>query len=110
MEERRLEPKFVKAFLTLRDHLNHIADNVIGEPMDPKVEACLQMAADMIDEQVTMDKYYTWPGKDDAEETEEDSKESNPYLFLENEESDIPSTDDLENWFNGGTSKDDSDE
>ena len=137
-DEKHLSPEQAAGFQKLADHLNSIAQQ-IGEPMDPKVEAMLRMAADCIEEQIQLDKYYPWgcvecgghvedEEEDEYEEVEEyDTEEPNgTYRFLEENdeirdeegpnvttverETVIPSAEQLQNWLSNGAPKDDEDD
>jgi len=105
------------AFQRLADHLNDMAGR-IGEPMDPKVQAHLRMAADCIEEQIQLDKYYPWGcdhcGEDAQDDSElivvatEEPNTSGEYRFLDNEEQPEPTTpsaEQLQNWLSNGAPK-----
>lgn len=62
-----------------------IANQVVGQPFDPKIEATLEIAYALLEEQLNLDKEYEWgerAPRDDRFVTDSD---------------DIPSADDLKN-------------
>jgi len=62
-------------------------------PFDPKVYNMLELAYDMLDEQLVGDKLYSW----DIFPTNDEMNDK--YLFLNNE-GDLPSSDELQSWLN----------
>jgi len=71
------------------------------EPMDSKVLGLLEMAYDMLSEQVYFDKHYTWD-KAKVEPIEQVNARNTPkekkFLFL-NDSHTPPSAEELEEWF-----------
>jgi hypothetical protein len=58
-EPKNLTPEQKEKLAKIADTLELLATK-LTEPVDPKVEAMLRMAADMLNEQVQLDKYYPW--------------------------------------------------
>jgi len=118
--QKKLSIKEVAQLVRLKNHLNEIADNIIGEPIDPKVSSLLQMAADMIEEQINMDKYYSWEDFSCGRPLDKGGKEEPKYQFLDNDEDDkeneevvektTPTATELKQWFSGGAVEDGSSE
>jgi len=90
------------AMLRLAKHFDDVADQ-LAEPVDPKVEAFLRMAADCLKEQVILSKYYPYDF-----EGQEQEPNSEDFLFLTNSESkeELPSADELQSWFDAGANND----
>ncbi len=127
-QSKRLTDEQKISFQKIADHLNKLADK-LGEPIDPKVDAMLRMAADCIDEQIQMEKYYPRECSHCDEHNHDEEHEgggvitarepdSTPYLFLDNDDEDednnesmpklmIPSADQLKSWLSNGAPKED---
>ena len=68
--------------------------DMIVEPVDPKVEGCLELAFAMLVEQLEADRRYEWgeiPPRDDK------------FLYLSNDkDNEIPGPDELNSWLGNG--------
>ena len=64
--------------------------NMVVEPVDPKVEGCLEIAFTMLTEQLDCDRRYEWgpvPARDDK------------FLYLSNDkDNEVPGADELDTW------------
>lgn len=71
----------------IRAIMTHLAQAValVKEPVDPKVEAALEIAFELCAEQLALDKHYKWL---------QDPPDEDRFLI-----DDGPSADDLESWF-----------
>ena len=65
----------------------------LGEPIDTKVLAMLEMTYDMLEQQLAFDIYYEWEQKDSEDDANKigPNKPDNP--------DDTPSLEDLNGWF-----------
>lgn len=98
-------------------HLESLAEHLAAEPLDPKIEAHLRMAADCLREQVQLNKYYPWALCDDCgvpmQIEDKQKPSSSEYKYLDNTdeslESDIPSVEDLRKMFEEPGGNDDGD-
>lgn len=91
----------------LAGHLNAVADECFRPPFDPKIAAILQMAADLAEEQVQMDKVYEC-----YHQVQEEPDLSGAYKLLgqdddvinrpKEQEDTVPTAEDLQRWFNNG--------
>jgi len=68
------------------------------EPMDSKVLGLLEIAHDMLFEQIELDKFYTWGPALEVEHASTHQPEGKKFLFIKEEE-EPPSAEELENWF-----------
>ncbi len=78
--------------------LQNLASMVV-EPVDPKVEACLELAFRMLTEQLSCNRRYEWEGAPAADDK---------FLYLSNDkDNNIPDADELNDWLDGGGKKND---
>lgn len=101
-EERELDGATLRKIDIIRTTLNEIIAEM-GAPIDPKAIGLLEMAVDMLEEQVIMDKTYEYPDcpnciHDEREEVHESppEKPNSQMLFFKNKG---PSANDLRDMF-----------
>ena len=87
-EPKILTPKQKEKLTSIAETLEILASKLL-EPVDPKVEAMLRMAADMLNEQVQLNKYYPWGCGGECAETNE--------LLVKNYDMDEAATDEESN-------------
>jgi hypothetical protein len=90
-ENEELKPKDLQKIARIKDALEKIVGE-IHEPLDPKIIALLEMSIDMLEEQVILDKKYTYD--DDCPACQADSKEPDCQLKFFDED-DSPSAEEL---------------
>ena len=99
-EERQLDEVTLRKIDIIRTTLNGLISEM-GMPIDPKAIGLLEMAVDMLEEQVVMDKVYDYPDCPNCihEAPEEEAKEkpNSQMLFFKNKKG--PSPDDLRSMF-----------
>lgn len=82
----------------LIEGVQKLAEKII-EPVDPKVEGCLELAFRCLVEQIACDRRYEW---------EEIAPPDDKFLFLSNEkDNEIPDADELNNWMSGDSGETD---
>lgn len=69
--------------------IQNMGDKIV-EPIDPKVEGCLELAFNMLVEQLECDRRYEWEGVPPRDDK---------FLYLSNDkDNEIPGVDELNNW------------
>lgn len=79
----------------LEDMIGRVKDlsEMVREPVDPKVEACLELAFRLLAEQIYCDRAYAW--SQDSAPAPDDK-----FLHLSDDD-DIPDADELNSWLGG---------
>ena len=96
-----LTPEHREYLTTLQENLAY-AIEACHEPLDAKVLGLLEIAYDIIDQQLKLDLFHEWGPAMELDQAVAKKPDGQQFLFLDNdttEETDTPSAEDLEKWF-----------
>ncbi len=96
-----LSPKQIEYLETFKTALE-TAIEACQEPLDAKVLGLLEIAHDIVDQQLKLDLFHEWGPSMKLDQAIAKKDDGQQFLFLDNdttEETETPSAEDLEKWF-----------
>ena len=96
--ENALTPEHREYLYILQENLAH-AIEACHEPLDAKVLGLLEIAYDIIDQQLKLDIFHQWGPGMELGQIISNKSDGQKFLFLDNENTDAPSAEDLRKWF-----------
>ena len=97
-----LSPKQREYLETLKTTLETTIE-ACQEPLDAKVLALIEIAHDIVDQQLKLDLFHEWGPAMELDQAVANKPDGQQFLFLDNDttpkETETPSAEDLEQWF-----------